>query len=107
MVKGVNISNMTSFKAVILLLVAAAATEASVKFADNKSNVYWLDAGRNVCTNFPAWINDRAVTYEIRDNYQCIVYLHGGCSGDSAYISSTEWREVPFGGISSVKCWRD
>jgi hypothetical protein len=96
---------MKSFKAAILMLVAAATTEASVKFADNKSNIYWLDAGNNVCTNFPAWINDRAVTYEIKGNYHCIVYLHGGCSGDNAYISASNWRELPFTGVSSVKCW--
>ncbi|KAG0316842.1 hypothetical protein BG000_004704, partial [Podila horticola] len=65
---------MTAFKAVILLLVAAAATEA-VKFADNESNVYWLNAGDNECSNFPSWINDGTVTYGIKTPYQCLVYL--------------------------------
>ncbi|KAK3837954.1 MAG: hypothetical protein JOS17DRAFT_732278 [Linnemannia elongata] len=98
---------MSFFKAAILLLVAVAATEASVRFADSESNVYWVDAASNACHNFPAWINDRATTYEIKDNWQCIAYLHGGCSGDSAYLYNTNWKKLPFTGVSSVKCWKD
>ncbi|KAG0287888.1 hypothetical protein BGZ96_008252, partial [Linnemannia gamsii] len=92
---------MTSFKAAILLLVAAAATEASVKFADSKSQVYWVAAGNHECHNFPAWFNDKATTYEIRANYNCIVYIDGGCKGDSAALSDSDWRELPFLGASS------
>ncbi|KAG0263504.1 hypothetical protein BGZ95_003784, partial [Linnemannia exigua] len=92
---------MTSFKAVILLLVAVVATEAAVKFADNKSNVYWVSASDNECHNFPKWINDKATTYLIDNPHHCIAYEHGACNGDSAYLSPTGWREVPFEGISS------
>lgn len=97
---------MTSFKAALLLLVAVAVTEASVKFADNRSNVYWVSAGNNECRDFPSWINDRATTYEITEGYNCMAYSDNGCNGNNAYLSPTEWKVVPFPDISSVKCWK-
>ncbi|KAG0359171.1 hypothetical protein BGX24_005822, partial [Mortierella sp. AD032] len=74
---------MFSFKAVILMLVAAAATEA-VYFADSKSKVWGVPS--EYCNDFPKWINDKATTYIIEDIYECTVYKNFNCQGGSRLL---------------------
>ncbi|KAK3842555.1 MAG: hypothetical protein J3R72DRAFT_442583 [Linnemannia gamsii] len=94
---------MTSFKAVILLLVAVAATGA-VEFADSQNKVWGVPS--LFCNDFPHWINDKARAYMIEDTWQCTVYKDFACKGASRLLGPTPWTDVPFAGISSVQCAR-
>ena len=97
------IFNMTSFKACILLLVAAAATEA-VWFANQEHDEYHVPAAE--CTNFPTWLNDKAVWYKIDKPWRCDAFADYNCGGYSIKIAPTNgWQAVPMAGISSTQCY--
>ncbi|KAI9238986.1 MAG: hypothetical protein BYD32DRAFT_412494 [Podila humilis] len=94
---------MTPLKTCILLLVAAAATEA-VWFANQENDVYHVPAAE--CTNFPTWLNDKAVWYKIDKPWRCDAFADYNCGGYSIKISATDgWQRVPMGGISSTQCY--
>ncbi|KAG0007816.1 hypothetical protein BGZ82_005089, partial [Podila clonocystis] len=96
---------MTSLKACILLLAAAAATEA-VWFANREGDQHHIIANPHDCVNFPTWLSDKATGYQINAPWRCEVFADYNCGGYSVRIGPTDgWQNVPMGGISSVQCW--
>ncbi|OAQ23136.1 hypothetical protein K457DRAFT_130751 [Linnemannia elongata AG-77] len=95
-------------QACILFIFAVATTEAAdgrVLFLHDDRRAYHVSAGLN-CTNFPGWINDQSFQYSIDKYYNCVVFDHAGCSGQSATIGPTnDWTNVPIPGISAIICW--
>ncbi|KAK5807953.1 hypothetical protein F5H01DRAFT_370850 [Linnemannia elongata] len=108
-IKAVRTPHQKSCRqACILFLFAVATTEAAdggVLFLHEDRGEYHVSAGLN-CTNFPGWINDQSFQYSIDKYYNCVVFEHAGCSGQSATIGPTnDWTNVPFPGISAIICW--
>lgn len=96
---------MTSFKACILLLAAAAAAEA-VWFANGAGDQYQVIANQHECSNFPTWLNDKATGYQIVAPWRCEAFADYNCGGYNIRLAPTSgWQNVPMGGISSVSCW--
>ncbi|KAG9062122.1 hypothetical protein KI688_006848 [Linnemannia hyalina] len=97
--------NMTSLKACILLLVAAAAAEA-VYFANGAGDQHHVIANQHECVNFPTWLNDKATGYFIAAPWRCDVFADHNCGGYNMRLGPTKtWTNVPMGGISSLWCW--